>query len=270
MTEHPHRLAREAGNAGSVRLRHPLEQLDASRVARSLSIYRPDDATIEWLCELARRNLPQSAPADIVKRVVAQNPDAIWAIARKAASGDAPFPAEGFIATLPISQLGLSQLVANTFNGADPEPAAIAAAREKPAAIYIWAAYAPGRLIAAVPLVFEQLSTPLYQDADLIARAATPEGRRLSEVLGLKRAHSSTAYASIISTCLSAPTRPRVARPRMTRIGLDWDRERSLSPWREPTMISLVPCAFARPSIWRSKIARMTKSSTETISRQRT
>jgi predicted GNAT family N-acyltransferase len=148
-----------------------------------MSVFHPHPDLIPALIDKARSAIPEIAVPEVVLRVVKQNPDALWAIARR---GNGALP-EGFIATLPVTEYGLDQLVRGTFCGTNPDPGAVAPANTQPAAIYIWCVYAPGPLIAAVPLVFEELSKPLYREADILARAATPAGERLSEVLGLKR-----------------------------------------------------------------------------------
>jgi predicted GNAT family N-acyltransferase len=111
----------------------------------------------------------------------------VWAIARKAGNDLGRSPAQGFIATLPVTQLGLGQLVAGAFDGTNPDLAAVATQGEVPAAIYIWCVYAPGRLAGAIPLTIEQMSRPPYREADFIGRPNTADGVRLNEACGFKR-----------------------------------------------------------------------------------
>ena len=186
MTEHPRALANTFG-AHAKRLRHPLVDLDPNTVGRSLTVFRSDEPTLARLLETAAQALPGLASIAVVNRVMQKNPDVVWAIARKnGASGVAP-PAEGFIATLPVTQLGLDQLVAGTFDGSNPDLATVAGVGEIPAAIYIWAVYAPGRLAGAIPLALEEMSKAPYRDADFIGRPTTAEGIQLNETCGFKR-----------------------------------------------------------------------------------
>jgi predicted GNAT family N-acyltransferase len=53
--------------------------------------------------------------------------------------------------------------------------------------VYGWGIYAPGALVGGVPLAFEKASTPLYRDAPILARAATPAGHRLLTTIGFQR-----------------------------------------------------------------------------------
>ena len=66
----------------------------------------------------------------------------------------------------------------------------LTAQSEKPAAIYLWAGHARGSLAAAIPLIFEKVSTPLYRDVDIYSRAVTMDGQRLLEAVGFRRGAS--------------------------------------------------------------------------------
>lgn len=183
MTEHPHRLLKGMRTSPPVSLLTP-GSWEGQRLGRSVELRRPTQAEVDQLWQTARQSLPSIAPRHVIDRVLAQNADALWAICQRTHGAPDHSPARGFIATLPVSDRGLRQLAENTFNATNPEPSAIARPGERPAAIYIWAVYAPGSLIAAVPLL---LSGPYYSDFDIIARAATDEGARLAESLGLER-----------------------------------------------------------------------------------
>ena len=85
-----------------------------------------------------------------------------------------------------LSQEGLRRLAAGTFDATRPDLTLLAPQHEKPAGIYVWALHARGSLAAGVALVFEKISTPLYLDVDLYARAVTEEGQRFLETLGFR------------------------------------------------------------------------------------
>lgn len=126
----------------------------------------------------------QLAALETVRKVVSHNPDNLWAISRKSRyDWDAP-QGEGFVALLMLNTRGEEALFDGTLNALDPDLGLLTAQNEKPAAIYVWALYAPGVLAAGVPLVLEKASSPLYQDATLYARAATSDGRQFMESLG--------------------------------------------------------------------------------------
>ena len=55
---------------------------------------------------------------------------------------------------------------------------------ERPAGIYVWAIHAKGAIVAAIPLVLQKFSTPLYQGINIYSRPITKEGLRVLEPLG--------------------------------------------------------------------------------------
>ncbi len=182
MTEYPHKLVRNTQIGPPLNLLTP-EAWDRDRLGRSVSVRKVTEKDLEHLWNLARESLPTIASRDVIGRVLAQAPDSVWAITRRRGSAGEQ-RADGFIAVLPLSAIGRAQVARNAFNGFDPDGDAITPPGGSPAALYVWAVYAPGSLIAAVPLL---LSGPNYCDVDIITRAATPEGERLAKVLGLKR-----------------------------------------------------------------------------------
>jgi predicted GNAT family N-acyltransferase len=151
-----------------------------------LVVFTPTGSTIGLLGETARRTIGQTAEVEAVKRVIRHNPDNVWAIAR-ASRYDAGEPeAEGMVSFLMLNEKGAEALAAGTLNPADPDLVLLTRQNQKPAAIYVWALCAPGPLSGAIPLVFEKISTPLYRDVDIFARAATDDGRRFLEAIGFK------------------------------------------------------------------------------------
>ncbi len=81
---------------------------------------------------------------------------------------------------------GMRQLAAGTLERRAPDLALLAKQNERPAGIYTWAVYAPDGLVAAIPLILEKISSPLYAGVDLFAWASTPHGKQLTESLGFK------------------------------------------------------------------------------------
>jgi len=161
-----------------------LDNLSVSNISKKLVIFQPPKAVLADLLPKASEQMGRLASLETFKRVVSFNPDSLWAIARKKrVDWDSP-QAEGFLALLMLNTLGEEALVDGTLDGHDPAPSFLAAQHEKPAAIYVWALYAPGVLAAGVPLVLEKFSSPLHQDATLYARAATDEGRQFMQSLG--------------------------------------------------------------------------------------
>jgi predicted GNAT family N-acyltransferase len=189
MTAHDVRVARAARamTAPPSTPSHPLGDLDLQSVAKRIVAFTPGGVEVETLMARARRDIPGLAGTDVVLRVMSHNPDTFWAVAhRNRYSALAPAGA-GFFAFLMLNEAGLAQLAAGSFDAGNPSLALLAAQNEKPAGIYVWALHARGSLAAGVALIMEKISTPLYKDVDLYARAATVDGHRFLEALGFQR-----------------------------------------------------------------------------------
>src|SRR5665213_1771902 len=132
MTEHSLQLVRE-NTPPARQSKHPLGEMDAERVARHLVLFRPCGQAIDAVVARARCAIPGMTSDAIVHKVVAHNPDCLWAIARKR-KFDAENPVgEGFIAVLPLNAAGLSLLATGTLNTADPDLRFVTAKGERPA-----------------------------------------------------------------------------------------------------------------------------------------
>lgn len=167
--------------------RHDIRDLDVANLSRRFVIFTPSGAMIKDLVELGRREIGAVASAELVERAVTHNPDNLWATAKRSRFDAAHPVAEGFFAFLMLNEEGLRRLGEGSFDGANPDFALLSAQNERPAAIYAWAVCAPRGLTAALPLVMEKLSTPLYRRANMYTKAATPEGARFFEAIGFKR-----------------------------------------------------------------------------------
>jgi predicted GNAT family N-acyltransferase len=161
-----------------------MDSLALERYGRRLVVFSPSGRTIDEFAERAKRDIPGLAGASVVHRVISHNPDAIWGISRQQGFDTRRPIAEGFIAFLMLNREGLRQLAEGTLDGADPDLSLLVRQNEKPAGIYVWMVYAPGPLAAGVPLVLQKISTPLYGDVDLYARAVTADGHRFVESVG--------------------------------------------------------------------------------------
>lgn len=166
--------------------KHPLPAQNIESFADDIVVFTPPADKLESLIECARLDLPGLASADVVRRVMSHNPDTLWAIARKE-NYDAGTPAvEGFLAFLMLNQEGLRRLRQGTFDASNPDLALLSPQNRRPAAIYVWAMWAKNGLVAGIPLAFEKVFTPLYESADLYARAVTHAGKRLLETMGFE------------------------------------------------------------------------------------
>lgn len=164
--------------------RHALGAINVTRFSRRVVTYTPALADVERMFEQCRAELGSQTTLAVVRRVMSANPNCFQAFARRERYDWADPKAEGFIAWLPLSASGLAALLSGHFRGGDPATEHLAGQHEKPAAIYVWAIYAPGPLAGGVALAFDRMSTPLNREADLYAWGPTPAGRRLIRTLG--------------------------------------------------------------------------------------
>ena len=188
MTEHPLRLVRE--NTPTVKrekAKHDLGSLDSAKYAKHLVLFRATSVMLDPILDQARLHIPGMATNIIVQKVLAHNPDCVWAIAHRSRyNPDAP-RGEGFIAMLPLTAKGLYRLAMKEFNGADPDLNLVAKPGEKPAGLYMWGTYAPGPLAGAISLFMKEVAAAPYAGVNLYSRPNTPEGVRYNEALGLKK-----------------------------------------------------------------------------------
>ena len=188
MTEHPLRLVRENPQTVKQELaKHPLGSMDSTRYAKHLVLFRAEPAMLDHLIALASPHIPGMASADIVRNVLAHNPDCVWVLARKRKFNAGAPVGEGFIAMLPLTAKGLHRLAAKSFNGAEPDLSLVAKPGEKPAGLYMWATYAPGILAGGISLFMREIAAEPYAGVNLYSRPNTKEGLRYNEALGLKK-----------------------------------------------------------------------------------
>ena len=167
--------------------KHKLDELDPERVAKHLIMFEPDDRVLADLVMEARLHIPGlTGPAEAI-RLQHYNPSCVMALARKSKFDPANPVGEGFIALLPLNELGLKNLALGTFNAVSPDLRLITKPFERPAGIYMWAAFAPGSLAAGVALFMEKMKVPHYAGIDLYSRAQTEVGVQFHQVLGFQR-----------------------------------------------------------------------------------
>lgn len=167
--------------------KHKLDELDPERVAKHLVMFEPDDQVIADLMAEARLHIPGLTTAAEAIRLQHYNPACFMALARKSKFDVTKPVGEGFIALLPLNDLGLKNLALGTFNAASPDLRLITKPFERPAGIYMWAAFAPGSLAAGVALFMEKMKAPHFAGIDLYSRAQTESGVQFHQVLGFKR-----------------------------------------------------------------------------------
>lgn len=162
---------------------HPLWRIDTQNLARRIVVFQPSGPEVAALLNRARRDLSLTTD-DVVYRAISHNPDSFWAFARRTKFNAVAPAGEGFLALLMLNEVGLRRLIDGTLDTKNPDTSVLTTQNETPAGIYLWAVHARGVLAGGIPLVFEKISTPLYCNADLYARAVTDDGRRILEATG--------------------------------------------------------------------------------------
>lgn len=188
MTAHDPRMTRSAAAMLKPprRARHPLGSLDVQQLSARLVVFTPGGMQIDALMNNARRAIGRLAANEVVHRVVSHNPDSFWAIARRDRYKSSLPIGEGIVAYLMLNDAGLKGLLDGSLNASDPDLSMIAKQNEKPAGIYVWCVHAPGIIAGGMPLVVEKITTKLYSDVDIYARAATAHGLHLMETMGFE------------------------------------------------------------------------------------
>jgi predicted GNAT family N-acyltransferase len=163
-----------------------LDDLETTKLAKRLVVFMPRGDEIDALVDHVRKDLSGVAGSDVVRRIVAHNPDSLWAIARRDRFDAAEPAGEGLLAFLMLNRRGMQSLFAGTFDASNPDLALLAQQSEKPAGIYLWAIHARGIIAGGVPLVMEKFKTPLYHDVNIYSRAVTPAGLRFFKGTGFR------------------------------------------------------------------------------------
>lgn len=168
--------------------RRPTRQLDdlgTQKLAKRLVVFMPHGSEIDALVAHVRRDL-NVADSDVVRRIVAHNPDALWGIARRDRFDASEPSGEGLMAFLMLNRSGMLRLFDGSFDAKNPDLSLLARQSEKPAGIYLWAVHARGIIAGGIPLVMEKMNTPLYCDVDMYSRAMTPDGLRFFRGTGFR------------------------------------------------------------------------------------
>jgi predicted GNAT family N-acyltransferase len=171
---------------GSRSTAHSLDRMTTLQVARRTVIFTVDAAGIACLMDAAREDIPGLTSNRIVQAVANHNPDTFWAITRRDRFDISAPKGEGFFAVLPLTHQGMRGLIDGSLDTRNPDMSFIARQSERPAGIYIWCIHAKGTLAAAIPLVLQKISAPLYRGVNLYSRPITKEGLRVLEPLGFR------------------------------------------------------------------------------------
>jgi len=163
---------------------YSLDRMTALQLARRTVIFTVDADGIASLVDAARQDIPGLTSNHMFQTVANHNPDTFWAIARRDRFNVASPKGEGFLAVLPLTHEGTRRLIDGRLDTRNPELCYVARQSERPAGIYVWAIHAKGTIAAAIPLVLQKFSTPLYRGVNIYSRPVTKEGLRVLEPLG--------------------------------------------------------------------------------------
>lgn len=163
--------------------KHRLDQM-APRMARNLVMFTPSEGMLRELLTKARLEIPGLADDEEVIKLLNHNPEYVQALARRSKYNSAAPVGEGFIAMLPLNELGLQHLALGTFNAGSPDLRLLAKADERPAGVYLWGVYARGALVAGMALFMEKMTSPRFAGVDIYSRPNTEAGIRFNHGMG--------------------------------------------------------------------------------------
>lgn len=186
MTAHDLDLLRRSTGKGAAgqSAPHSLNKMTLSQLSRRTVIFTPNGTNIAALMDAAREDIPGLTKNEIVQAVATHNPDTFWAIARRDRFSVAEPKGDGFLAVLPLTHEGTQRLLDGRLDTKNPDLTYVTRQSERPAGIYVWAIHAKGPIAAAISLVLEKYSSPLYQGVSIYSRPITKGGLRVLEPLG--------------------------------------------------------------------------------------
>lgn len=118
----------------------------------------------------------QVAPLKAMQDVHSHNPESLWIIFRSPSGDKAQSSLAGYYGFLHLNQAGYEALQKRTLTPRDPDLSLIAAAGERPAAVYVWAIVARRLTTLTIPLVGKGLGIKRYGGLQFYATPATMGG----------------------------------------------------------------------------------------------
>lgn len=165
--------------------RHDLSRLNSAKYGRRLLLARMQVSDTSSIVDAARPSFPGLTTNGVIERILQHNPDCVWTVTPKATSQNAGVT--GFVAMLPLTSEGLALLSTGKFDSANPRLSYVCRNTDKPAGIYVWAAYLPGLLSGGFSLFIDELSKPPYANVTLYSRPTTEAGVRFNHALGFQQ-----------------------------------------------------------------------------------
>lgn len=148
---------------------HPSGGIVFVRMARFEEIKTLHELTVGQIGEFV-------APLQAMQDVYRHNPETLWIIFRSPTPDHAQGTLAGYYGFLHLNEAGHKALEARTLRPRNPDLALLAAAGERPAAVYIWAIVARRLTSLTIPLVGKGLGVKRYGGLPFYATAGTMGG----------------------------------------------------------------------------------------------
>lgn len=146
-----------------------------------------DFSEIEALHELTVTQIGKLvAPLQAMQDVYRHNPESTWVIFRSPSGDRSDSYLAGYYAFLPLNEAGHEALKNRTLRARQPDVRLLAAAGERPAAVYVWAIVAKRLMTLTTPLVGKALGVKRYGGLPFYATAATMSGLNAVKGFGFK------------------------------------------------------------------------------------
>ncbi len=169
----------------SIDSRHEFDRLEVPARPR-IALHRATLDDIGTSRQMAAQELPGAvASEEVIALAISRNRNNILLFRKND-------EVVGIWAMLMLSPIGLEALLLGEFQGLRPNPAALAAAADVPAAIYHWAVVAPGLASEGIRHVSEFLRQPPYRTVNFFSRPNTEVGVRLNRGLGFHPVEAGT------------------------------------------------------------------------------
>jgi hypothetical protein len=165
--------------------RHEFDRLEVPTRPR-IRLQRATVDDIAATRQMAAQELPGAvASGQVIARTIAQNRNSVLLFHKNS-------DVVGIWAMLMLTTIGLEALLLGEFDGLNPNPKAIAATADSPAAIYHWAVVAPGLASEGIRHVSQFLRQPPFRAANFYSRPNTEVGIRLNLALGFQAIRAGT------------------------------------------------------------------------------
>lgn len=160
-------------------INHPEGGTISMRMAEFPEIEALHELTVSQIGKLV-------APLEAMQDVYKHNPETMWVIFRSPSGDRTDAYLAGYYAFLHLNEAGHEALKNRTLRARQPDLGLLAAAGERPVAVYIWAIVAKRLMTLTTPLVGKGLGVKRYGGLPFYATAATMSGLNAVKGFGFK------------------------------------------------------------------------------------